>query len=175
MEPQIIEFKKKIITSAVDKVIPSSVEVTISNPDNKSLRWRIDVTDLEGEKGVFSIVPNEGRLEGGQTTLIKASFNPKLPGEYEKIIPLYLDNETNLPYLKIMFKGMGAFPKLTFDRREVILPVVPLGITAKCLFRIINDGYENLTLKHMIGQELEGFQVDVNYIEGKNLGITKNK
>jgi len=29
-------------------------------------------------------------------------------------------------------KGQGVFPKLLFDRKEVVLPVVPLGVMAKC-------------------------------------------
>jgi hypothetical protein len=47
-------------------------------------------------------------------------------------------------------KGFGSYPKLFFDRREVILPVVPLNIMAFSSFFIINDGYEKLTLKHNI-------------------------
>lgn len=54
-------------------------------------------------------------------------------------------------------RGQGVFPKLLFDRKEVILPVVPVGFTAKCLFRIINDGYENLNLNHSIPNELAKF------------------
>jgi len=52
--------------------------------------------------------------------------------------------------MDLQFKGEGAFPRLLFDRKEVILPVVPLGVQAKCVFRVINDGYENLNLKYKI-------------------------
>ena len=44
-------------------------------------------------------------------------------------------------------KGEGAFPKLIFDKMQVILPIVPLGIEARASFRVINDGYENLNLE----------------------------
>ena len=46
MEPKIIEFKKKIITG-MDKTFPSHLEVMISNPDNRPLTWKIDVSSLE--------------------------------------------------------------------------------------------------------------------------------
>lgn len=69
---------------------------------------------------------------------------------------------------------MGAYPKLTFDRREVILPIVPLGISAKCQFRMINDGYENLTLKDNVA-DFENMGIKLSYLEGRNLGVTKNK
>ena len=50
-------------------------------------------------------------------------------------------------YMDIVLKGEGSFPRLVFDRKEILLPVVPLNVEAKCIFRIINDGYENLNLK----------------------------
>ena len=47
-------------------------------------------------------------------------------------------------------KGEGAFPRLIFDRKEILLPVVPLDIESKCIFKVYNDGYENLNLKYKI-------------------------
>ena len=78
-------------------------------------------------------------------------------------------------YMEIIIKGEGASPKLIFDRREALLPVVPLNIDAKCVFRVINDGYENITLKHRILEELGNINLSVRFPEGKNLGITKNR
>ncbi len=40
-------------------------------------------------------------------------------------------------------KGTGIYPRLNFDRREVILPIVPLNIPSVCNFVLTNDGYEN--------------------------------
>lgn len=68
-------------------------------------------------------------------------------------MPLFIDDpdlKPTIPYVNLVLIGEGAFPKLIFDRKEVILPVVPLGITAKCIFRVINDGYENLNLDHQV-------------------------
>ena len=72
-------------------------------------------------------------------------------------------------------RGFAAFPRLIFDRSEIILPVVPLDIAAKCAFRIINDGYENLTLKHKIPNDLGALNLEVIYLDGKNLGVTRSK
>lgn len=80
--------------------------------------------------------------------------------------------------MEMNLRGQGVFPKLLFDRREVIMPVVPVGVTSKCIFRILNDGYENLNLNHSIPQNLskmDKFDFQVNYIDGKNLGVTKSK
>lgn len=71
--------------------------------------------------------------------------------------------------------GSGAYPRLLFDKKEVILPVVPLNTSAKCSFRIINDGYENLNLQFKWGQEIGNFHIELRFPEGKNLGITRSK
>jgi hypothetical protein len=44
---------------------------------------------------------------------------------------MYIDDpelDPNTPYAELVLKGEGAYPKLIFDRREIILPVVPLNI-----------------------------------------------
>ena len=59
--------------------------------------------------------------------------------------------------------GIGSYPKLYFDRREIIMPVVPLNIESICEFYIINDGYESLTLKHNIIIEYGQLDLTINY------------
>ena len=173
MQPQNIEFKKKIITT-LDKCFPSVTEITISNPGKKGLSWRIDLSKLEIDK-IFTITPNEGWLEPSQTHIIKATFNPIEFGEFNRSIPLYIENDFSKPYLELHIKGTGASPKLMFDRREIILPVVPLNIMSRCVFRIINDGYENMGLKYYISKEFGPLNVEVEFLDGKTLGVTKSK
>jgi hypothetical protein len=55
------------------------------------------------------------------------------------------------------------------------MPVVPLGVESKCVFRITNSGYENLNLKYKIIDDISKLNIDLAFPEGKNLGITKNK
>lgn len=173
LQPQPIDFKKKVIVSK-DKSVPSVIEVTISNPDNRAVSWRIDLAKFENDK-VFSFVPNEGRLDGLQTTIIKACFNPVEPQYFERVAYLFVETEPNRPYLEILLKGLGAHPKLNFDRREILLPVVPLGVPSKCVFRIFNDGYENMALKELVHQEMENLNLKVSFLDGKTLGITKSR
>ena len=46
LEPRVLDFKKKIIRQ-LDKSMPSYIEMTLQNPDSKSLHWRIDTSELE--------------------------------------------------------------------------------------------------------------------------------
>lgn len=37
-----------------------------------------------------------------------------------------------------------------FDRTEILMPVVPLNVYSRCVFKIINDGYDNLNLNYRV-------------------------
>lgn len=66
----------------------------------------------------------------------------------------------------MVLKGSAAQPKLSFDRREVLLPVVPLGVEARCTFRVLNDGYENLNLRYKVFGEEGNISVKLRFPEG---------
>ena len=86
VEPQSVEFQRKIITTA-DKCFPSNFELLFSNPEKRPTSWRIDDTELKNDK-IFSIHPLEGRVDPGQTTRIKVSFNPLHAGIYQRTVKL---------------------------------------------------------------------------------------
>ena len=101
-----------------------------------------------------------------------------MPNIYENTVPLYIDDPDipeGQPCLEIKLKGEAVFPKLLFDRRELILPVVPLNIEAKCTFKIINDGYDSITLKYRVLEELGNLNLRCDFPEGNTLGVSKNK
>ena len=52
--------------------------------------------------------------------------------------------------MKIKLKGEGIFPKITFDRREIILPTVPLNILSRCVFILIFFSLLEYSMKDMI-------------------------
>lgn len=53
--------------------------------------------------------------------------------------------------------------------------MVPLNITSSTSFRIFNDGYENVNLKHQFLDDVANLGIQVHFPEGKNLGITRQK
>jgi hypothetical protein len=50
------------------------------------------------------------------------------------------------PYLELELKGTGIPPQLSFDRRELVLPPVPLLTPASGTFTLICSGYDYLKL-----------------------------
>ena len=53
MDPQTVEFPRKIITS-VEKCFPVTQEIILSNPEKRSVAWRLDVSSLNVDK-VFNV------------------------------------------------------------------------------------------------------------------------
>ena len=64
---------------------------------------------------------------------IRAVFNPYKSGCFEQQAELFIDEDLEKSQISIRLKGEGLFPRITFDRREIILPIVPLNVTSKCV------------------------------------------
>ena len=179
MEPMNGElvFDKKIITST-DSISAQPLNITFTNSHNsKPLPFRIDASALK-HKNVFSVTLTEGLIEPENPVTVKIHFkpegNPRCEDEkYEDELPLYIDDDPK-PYTMIRLRGEGAYPKLLFDRREVILPVVPLNVESKCTFRIENEGYQNLILKYYLTQDIGAFNLKIDLPDGKTLGSSTN-
>jgi len=131
LTPQLIEFKRKTISS-MDQRVCSYSSFTIFNPNKEPLEWLIDTAELCQEQ-IFNILPNEGVLQENQEVTIKATFNPYKAGEFTQFADLFLDGNLKKSHMRIKLKGEGIFPKITFDRREIILPTVPLNVMSKCV------------------------------------------
>ena len=174
MEPREMTFRKKII-KANEKLYPNYEEIKIWNNEKRTLKWVFDTKSLEGDK-TFTITPSEGRIETGQTAILRVGFNPQLAKVYESKVMVYIDDNP-VPYSEVLLKGEGAHPKLLFDRREVILPLSPLDTMAKSTFRIINDGYENLTInKPKVSADLGSIELEFRFPDGQSVNnITKTR
>jgi hypothetical protein len=125
VEPTLVNFKTKVIAKG-SKPMPFHMDVTISNPDMTSINWAIDRDLLEKSK-VFQMNPIEGKLDPGASSSIRVTFNPLEPLEYHARIPVYVDGDRSKAYLMIELRGEGQEAKIYFDRREIILPCIPLG------------------------------------------------
>lgn len=68
------------------------MEILLSNPDRRAIKWWVDTNVLNQDGKVFQIIPSEGVIEGGQNDIIQATFNPFAPEKYEKSVPLYIDD-----------------------------------------------------------------------------------
>ncbi|CAD8050766.1 unnamed protein product [Paramecium sonneborni] len=170
VEPKTVEFPRKIILSPPEKNKPNIQEILLSNPEYKGMQFKIQIdADTGNIPSVFQVIPLAGRVDAGQTLRVKVMFNPRYEGTYSKQAQIYLeDSKPGQPYLIVQLHGIAAKPSVQFDRRELILCPVPLGIESRLQFKIFNDGFETQKLSV---KQLEGFTVE--FLDGQTVGITK--
>ena len=68
-------------------------------------------------------------------------------------------------YLQLELRGVGMHPRLTFDREEVVLPVVPLGVSSKAVFHVVNEGYDNLELQYKLPADKSKVPLSLSFPE----------
>ena len=72
--------------------------------------------------------------------------------------------------LEVVVEGRAAHPKIIFDKREVIMPVVPLSIESRACLKIINEGYTNIELSYKLdADESLKSLINVVFPEGKKI------
>ena len=109
---------------------------------------------------------------------IEITFMPKVQKEYKGQVTLrVVDSEGVTTNKVIRLEGEGLFPRLYFDKRELILPIVPLGWESSIKFKIKNEGYEN----EEINAEFESYPQGALPIKliwsenNHNIGLMKNE
>merc|ERR1719399_485822 len=182
------DFKNKVVSSG--QSAPSVLEIALHNADEFPLEWVLDTEPLRKLLGVFHVDPSRGVLAPEQDCLVRAAFLPSEPTNYNAQLPVYIspprgegegEDDAALPadmeraYLYFRLKGTGTVPKLSFDRREVGLPVVPLNIRARSLFYLHNEGYESLEVKYRLPADIGRIPLSIHFPEGQLMGITKTK
>jgi len=188
-----LDYKTKVVATGMQSA-PSVLELALHNADDFPIEWKIDVEPLKKYLGVFTLEPNHGLLAPEQDCMVRGSFTPSEPIEYKTSLSVYIspprtgqggqqagesEEVATLPpdesksYLSLRLRGQGTVPKLSFDRREIVLPVVPLNIRSRCLFHIVNEGYESLEVKYRLPTDNSRIPLVINFPEGQQIGITK--
>lgn len=168
------DFKKKTITQ-IEGSGPETMVLKVTNPDpTQSARFFIDTKSLDETK-TFHLSKTEGVVAPRSEVTIIVEFRPTIPGVWVYELPLFVDEERAVSKATITLKGESAFPKIMFDRREVIMPIVPLGVESRVQFFIHNDGYQTVTLKGHIMETFQHFPIKVEFPEGSILSSKKLK
>lgn len=168
------DFKKKTI-SQMEGTLPDTQIMKVTNPDpNMPVRFFIDTKELDDSKE-FHLSKTEGVVAPKSSIDIVIEFRPTIPKEYCFKLPLYVDDEKTVPKAIITLKGESAFPRILFDRREILLPTVPLNVESKIQFYIYNDGYQSVNLKGHIIETFQHFPINVTFPDGPSLNSKRHK
>jgi hypothetical protein len=133
------------------------------------------------QQGTFEIRDKSGDLlpnRDNPLCTIRIKFQPDRKGIFTSSVILnIMDDETNkfIPYKTITLTGEGTHPRIYFDRRQIIMPIVPLNIESKVVFKIKHEGYENAKLNSRVISEMGAIPLTVEFLDGKTIGILKGE
>lgn len=134
-----LDFGQQIVIRSNQIKAPYQQEIWLTNHESAELD--IKLGELQGpDSSVFSVEPQALTIAPGEMMAITIQFTPRDNKAYESSIPLFLQPDNTHPYISIELLGQGRHPKLAFDVRECVLPPVPLGITSRGQFTIVNEG-----------------------------------
>ncbi|KAE9216452.1 hypothetical protein PF002_g17080 [Phytophthora fragariae] len=118
---------------------------------------------------VFHVAPDHGELAPGEEVAIRVSFLPLDAVEYaEDELPLVVDGE---PYVNLSLRGEGIHPHLSFSTNRVVLPSVPLEVTATAHFHVHATGYDHLELTCRVPLDTTRAPLTVLFPRGKTLSM----
>ena len=141
----VVKFPKTFIYENITNFHTKEIKIG-SVQQNKSLKWSFIIPDEMTNEGVFDIVNKSGEILANQDIFvsIEINFTPKEQKEYKSQVTLRVVDSDGVTTNKVIrLEGEGLFPRLYFDKRELILPIVPLGFESSIKFKVKNEGYEN--------------------------------
>ena len=173
IHPEKIIFDKTFLVKSQQNF--SDIILKIFNHSENNLKWKLD---LDGLDPVFKIQDKLGEIPKQLSVDLKIKFVPDIKKRYESKFTIMLMNDKG-QYEKskeVTIQGEGAYPRIYFDLKELVLPIVPLGIESKIRFKIRNEGYEGTPLKWKTESDMGTLPINVNWIDGSNnIGILKNE
>jgi hypothetical protein len=143
-----IDFGKRVIVNENMPNFSYSLEVTLTNCDDQNclLDARLEGEDVE--TGMFHMADTTRDLIPGKSAVLKVHFIPKNDGEFRCQLRVFVDHNFDEAYFDLFVGGVGVYPCLGFDRREVFLPVTPVGQSSTVTFEVINYGFDNLDIRY---------------------------
>ena len=121
------------------------IKIASVQPDKK-LEWKLILPENWHNEAIFDVRSTNGIISPNQDGFVTLQFifEQRAQKEYKTQVTLKVTDEEGVQTTKIIkLEGEGLFPRLYFDKRELIMPIVPLGIESVVAFKVKNEGYEN--------------------------------
>eukprot|EP01063_Lacrimia_lanifica_P021383 TRINITY_DN2869_c0_g2_i1.p1 TRINITY_DN2869_c0_g2~~TRINITY_DN2869_c0_g2_i1.p1 ORF type:complete len:2912 (+),score=1278.25 TRINITY_DN2869_c0_g2_i1:97-8832(+) len=142
-----VEFGSRVVVKEGTSKITNSISLRLTNEVESELQWNLVAPQDPATDEIFRITPTSGSLAPGHTASVSVNFFPAEVRSYSMKVGVCLDGNRSRNYMDILVTGNGANPALTFDRRELLMPIVPLDVPSRAAFTINNEGYESLDLR----------------------------
>lgn len=190
VESVLIDFEQRTWHRAPERRLPHVLHFKIYNTDSADVSWRADTTNLtpffpEGAQQAFTFNPSSGSIPVGESLEVEVTFTPHAAKDFANTVPIILDpgadgvDSGGAPCLEMELRGKGVAPCITFDRRELILPPVPIGAVSSGVFYINNNGYDHCQLRFRVpSNEITtalNVPLRVTFPEGDTISISKTR
>ena len=145
-----VDFGSRVVVKDGTSKANNIISLRLTNEMAQDLQWDMALSEDPLMAEIFRLTPTSGTLAPGHSSSVQVSFFPAEVRTYQMRVGVCLDGNKTRRYMDLVVTGNGSNPALTFDRRELILPTVPLDVPAKATFVITNEGYETLELRYRL-------------------------
>lgn len=200
--PDKVEFVKTFI---YEKPNIAETYLTLVSLDMKRIDWIIDTNELDAEGIFSCLNKSGTLMTMNERISITFQFCPKESKVYESkfyiLVKEDLNNDNNnhnntndsqvqssrksvlqddsncswVVAKTVTICGEGTKPRIIFDQKEVILPIVPLNIESKKIFKIKNEGFDLLKLNHRIICDSGNLPIEIKFLDGNKIGQIKQQ
>lgn len=104
------------------------------------------------------------------------TFTPSEAKEIESHFIILIEQDGQfVPCKKVSIKATGSFPRIFFDRSDILMPIVPLGIESITRFKIKNEGFDHITLNAKVLCDAGFVPLEVRWLDTNSIGIIKKE
>ena len=185
-----VDFGDCVVSRDADGRTTYFMEVVMTNIDKRGFAYELReelpdpvTAEIERKRAaegslvppLFFVAQTKGTLGVGMSASVRVSFSPQMAGDFQRRIDVYLTDQVDegRPYMILILRGSGVYPKITFDCQSLALPTVPLGISSKGMFTIFNNGYSNVDLKYRLSPTIT-IPLELTFPDGQTLDIQKH-
>eukprot|EP00606_Chrysophyceae_sp_TOSAG23-5_P001155 GSChrysophyteH2.ASY1.ANO1.1079.1 assembled CDS len=130
----------------------------------------------DGVPPTFFISPTRGDIAPNGKSPIRLTFQPQESGSFSKRLEVYITDQPSpmIPYFTVFVRGSGVYPRLTFSQQQVTLPCVPLDVTSRAQFEVINAGYQALALSYKVSPAIT-VPLEITFPDGQDIGVSRER
>eukprot|EP00796_Vickermania_ingenoplastis_P008553 gene8553-5999_t len=147
-----VEMTKQILRfpSMVTGRAPKPQMFAVKNLCLETLRWGIHGSPEEAASHTehFLVEPMKGSIPPNGSITINVSFLGSEVGNFRGVFQLFVDEAPHKPCGTVVCYAKATKPRIFSDKKQIIFPAVPLGVSIRDVIHVTNDGFESIQLRY---------------------------
>ena len=170
-----LDFGTNIVVNENMGSFAYHMTLTVTNCDESPCVMDAALRGPMAKAGIFVMAPVTASLVVGHACSMQIDFIPRKPEDYKCQLAISIDGQTDAPYFELDVSGLGVYPSIQFDRREILMAPAPPGHTQKVSFFVINQGFDNLNLRYAMAAGCNHLPLKVTFPLGTMLNVVKQR